>query len=80
MSKVNARMGTSKENPDVSEMNTGFKVSFIVSLILDADLHNHHFRKPFHYAYPFLKCAGEASPAQGGSTLERMTLPYKNPL
>lgn len=33
LSKVNARMGTSKENTDVSEMNAGFKLRFFVPLI-----------------------------------------------
>lgn len=33
LSKVNARMRTSKENPDVSEMNVGFKLRFFVPLI-----------------------------------------------
>ena len=64
MSKVNARMGTSKENPDVSEMNAGFKLRFFCApYTLVSDPYNVYIISGslFTMHSPIFKCAGEES-------------------
>lgn len=68
LSKVNIRMGASKENPDVSEENMILNMFDCIPKTLVADPYSHHLRKFFHDTYSYLKCIGEQSPAQCMST------------
>lgn len=76
-------MGTSKENPDVSDEYVILNVFDYIPETLVADPFSHHLGKTFHHTYHYLKCVGEASPAQGSSpSVARrrpMARPHKNP-